>query len=169
MTVKKLLGTVTLALAMGGALYAAPTATALTGAKAALAATSLDLASMLTYAIQDERIARTEYEVILERFGSQRPFANIVQAERTHESWLLGLFAAHGIAVPSDATARPIAPKDWATAIEAGRQAEIDNIAMYDRFLAQSLPADVRQVFEQLKAGSQNHLRAFTTNRGRTT
>jgi rubrerythrin len=69
--------------------------------------------------------------------------------------------------VPTDDTAKPAAPKDWASAIEAGRQAEIDNIAMYDRFLAQTLPADVRQVFEQLKAASQNHLRAFTSNGGR--
>jgi len=55
----------------------------------------------------------------------------------------------------------------FAAALEAGRQAEIDNIAMYDRFLLRELPADVRQVFVQLKAASQNHLRAFTTTQGR--
>jgi hypothetical protein len=146
-----------------------PTASAavLTGAKAALADKDLTLTEMLTYALQDERIARAEYEVILDAFGNVRPFSNIIKAEETHIRYVTDLFAAHKIAVPTDATAKPAAPKDWASAIEAGRQAEIDNIAMYDTFLAQNLPADVRQVFEQLKAASQNHLRAFTNNSGR--
>ena len=38
---------------------------------------------------------------------------------------------------------------------------EIENIAMYERFLQQELPKDVRQVFESLKNASENHLRAF--------
>jgi len=142
----------------------ASAATVLSGAKAALADKDLTLADMLTYALQDERIARTEYQVILDTFGSSRPFSNIIKAEESHIRYLLDLFADSKLTVPSDDTAKLAAPKDWASAIEAGRQAEIDNIAMYDRFLAQNLPADVRQVFEQLKAASQNHLRAFTNN-----
>ena len=147
----------------------ASAAVALSGAKAALADRDLTLADMLTYALQDERIARTEYRVILDTFGSSRPFSNIIKAEESHIRYLVDLFADHKLALPADTTAKPAAPKDWASAIETGRQAEIDNIAMYDRFLTQTLPTDVRQVFEQLKAASQNHLRAFTNNRsGRT-
>jgi hypothetical protein len=134
----------------------------------ALADKDLTLTDMLTYALQDERIARAEYEVILDTFGSVRPFSNIIKAEESHIRYLVDLFADHALAVPADGTAKPAAPKTLASAIEAGRQAEIDNIAMYDTFLARDLPADVRQVFEQLKAASQNHLRAFTNNSGRT-
>ncbi len=142
--------------------------TALSGAKAALADKDLTLADMLTYALQDERIARMEYQVILDTFGSSRPFSNIIKAEESHIGYLVDLFADHTLAVPADGMAKPAAPKDWASAIEAGRQAEIDNIAMYDKFLSQNLPADVRGVFEQLKAASHQHLRAFTNNGGRT-
>ena len=141
--------------------------TGLTGAKAALADANPDLTAMLTYAIQDERIAQAEYQAILDKFGSVRPFSNIIRAEVAHIGYLEDLFAAHKIAVPADTTPAQQAPRDLAAALEAGRQAEIDNIAMYDRFLARQLPADVRQVFEQLKAASQNHLRAFTANPGR--
>jgi hypothetical protein len=143
----------------------ASAAAALSGAKAALADKDLTLSDMLTYALQDERIARTEYQIILDTFGSSRPFSNIIKAEETHIRYLTDLFSDHKLAVPADGTRKPAAPKDWTSALEAGRQAEIDNIAMYDKFLAQDLPADVRQVFEQLKAASQNHLRAFTNNR----
>jgi hypothetical protein len=142
-------------------------AAGLTGAKAALADANPDLAAMLTYAIQDERIAQAEYQAIIGRLGSVRPFSNIVRAEATHIGYLEDLFTAHKITVPADTTPARQAPRDLAAALEAGRQAEIDNIAMYDRFLARQLPADVRQVFEQLKAASQNHLRAFTANPGR--
>jgi rubrerythrin len=137
------------------------------GAKAALADTDLTLADMLTYALQDERIARAEYEAILGAFGDARPFSNIIKAEEAHLRSLTDLFAARTMPVLPDAAPKPAVPKDWASALGAGRDAEIDNIAMYDRFLAQTLPADVRQVFEQLKAASQNHLRAFTNSAGR--
>jgi hypothetical protein len=167
-TTKSLVAAAALAAVILVATVAAPAAHAAApgGAKAALSAARLDLGSMLLYALQDERMARAEYEVIIDRFGSSRPFANIIRAEETHIEWLRELFAAHGMTRPVEAAVRPAAPKDWAAALEAGRQAEIDNIAMYDKFLAQDLPSDVRQVFVQLKAASQNHLRAFTTNLG---
>jgi hypothetical protein len=35
---------------------------------------------------------------------------------------------------------------------------------MYESFLEQDLPEDVRSVFEKLKAGSESHLLAFQKN-----
>jgi rubrerythrin len=52
-------------------------------------------------------------------------------------------------------------PKDLKSAFETGVQADIDNIAMYDSFLARSLPEDVREVFKRLRAASKKHLRAL--------
>jgi hypothetical protein len=57
-----------------------------------------------------------------------------------------------------------IIPQDIKTSLELGVNAEIDNIAMYEAFLERELPADVRDVFEQLKRASENHLRAFQNN-----
>ena len=117
---------------------------------------------MLTYAIQDEFLARAEYEVIMEKWGVMRPFSNIVQAEIRHADWVKELFESHGFSVPENAAAdHVVIPDSLKEAFETGVQAEIDNIAMYDKFLALDLPDDVREVFERLKAGSENHLRAF--------
>ena len=44
---------------------------------------------------------------------------------------------------------------------QIGVDAEINNIAMYEKFLEQELPDDVRTVFEKLKDASENHLAAF--------
>ncbi len=55
-----------------------------------------------------------------------------------------------------------ILPETIDAAFTAGVQAEIDNIALYEKFLADNdVPDDIRSVFEYLIAGSEKHLSAF--------
>ena len=121
---------------------------------------------MLTYAIQDEYLAQAEYKVIMDAFGEQRPFVNIMKAEGVHVRRLLPLFTAHGVTVPEDtALEHTVKPDSLQEAYEAGVTAEVHNIAMYEAFLKQEdLPDDVRAVFEALMRASGNHLRAFEQN-----
>ena len=132
------------------------------GAQGALEAGSLTLADMLSYAIQDEYLARAEYVEIILEYGSMRPFSNIVKAEERHISFLIPLFERYGFKTPEDnADDYVVLPQDMKTALELGVHAEIENIAMYEVFLQEDLPADVRDVFERLMAASENHLEAF--------
>ena len=57
-------------------------------------------------------------------------------------------------------------PQTFDEALQAGVDAEIDNIGMYERFLARELPDDIRAAFEHLLTGSRNHLAAFQGGRG---
>lgn len=141
------------------------------GAAALSGKSEYTLEEMLTYAIQDEYLAQAEYKTIMEAYGEQRPFTNIMQAEGQHISRLLPLFTAHNIKVPEDtALDHVVKPESLQAAYEAGVTAEVHNIAMYQAFLAQKdLPDDVRQVFESLMRASQNHLRAFEQKAGKTT
>jgi len=137
-------------------------ASELMGAKAAKQVGEPTLEQMLTWAIQDEYLAQAEYAYIIKKFGEVRPFSNIIKAEENHISMLAPLFKTRGLAVPPNKASEYIViPKDLKTAVETGVQAEIDNIAMYERFLAAKLPDDVRDVFTRLKDASENHLRAF--------
>ena len=132
------------------------------GSEGALDDTSLTLADMLTYAIQDEYLAYAEYDQILSDFGSVRPFTNIIRAESTHIEALLPLFTAYGITAPADEGAdRAVSVTALTDAFQAGVTAEVNNIAMYETFLDQNLPDNVRTVFESLMRASENHLRAF--------
>ena len=132
------------------------------GAKAAKDNTDPSIEEMLTYAIQDEYLARAEYYEVIDRFGDIRPFSSIVKSEETHVGMLISLFTKYGFVVPDDRYAsHVVVPDDQKTAFKIGVQAEIDNIAMYESFLDRNLPADVRAAFERLKAASENHLRAF--------
>ena len=132
------------------------------GASGALADETLTLAEMLTYAIQDEYLAHAEYVYIIDTFGNINPFGNIINAEEQHISQLLPLFSAYGIEAPVDTgNDHAVAVPSLTAAYQAGETAELDNIAMYDAFLKQGLPNDVRIVFESLRNASENHLAAF--------
>ncbi|MBN2628434.1 MAG: hypothetical protein JXA95_17340 [Spirochaetales bacterium] len=142
------------------------TAAALTaedyGARAARNDSSYTLEEMLLYALQDEHLALAEYEAIQEAYGVSRPYSNIAQAEMTHIGYVEGLYDSLGMTVPAfDASAHTIVPASLQEAAEIGVQAEIDNIAMYEQFLSQDLPADVREIFGFLKDSSEKHLTAF--------
>ncbi len=127
------------------------------------------IVDMLRWAVEDEYLARGEYEAIMARFGAMRPYDNIMAAEEQHLSWLKAEYQARGLPFPSDGSAaRVVVPADLKAAAQAGVDAEIANIAMYASFLSRpelSLPenAGVRDLFERLKRASENHLRAFKT------
>ena len=132
------------------------------GAEGALKDESLTLADMLTYAIQDEYLARAEYDRIISDYGSIRPFTNIVRAEETHIDALLPLFTAYGITTPANEGAdHAVSVPSLAQTYQAGVNAEVNNIAMYELFLDEKLPDNVKTVFESLMRASENHLRAF--------
>lgn len=138
------------------------------GAQGAKSEQNLTLEKMLIYAIQDEYLAHAEYDFILNTYGEQKPFSNIIGAEEKHIESLTLLFSSYKIALPQDTAKEYIShPKSVVESLKAGVQAEIDNIAMYEYFLKQQLPDDVRMVFIQLRDGSKGHLNAFERSLGK--
>lgn len=132
------------------------------GSAGASADDSYTLEEMLVYAIQDEYMAQAEYDAIMDAYGVSRPFSNIIRSEGTHINLLLPLFDSYGYAVPkNNAALLTVLPDSLAEAYEIGVEAEIKNIDMYEGFLKQDLPTDVRLVFERLMNASENHLKAF--------
>jgi rubrerythrin len=132
------------------------------GAKGALNAPTLSLSNMLTYALQDEYLAQARYDNILETFGYIRTFAQIKEAELRHISALLPLFERYQVLIPEDISQSFVTtPPNIKAAYSAGVQGEIDNISMYEKFISQNIPNDVKIVFTQLRNASLNHLEAF--------
>lgn len=117
---------------------------------------------MLTYALQDEELAYSEYASINETFDNPRPFVNIIRAEQSHIASLEKLLAAYGISLPENTSSAYVtAPASLTDAVTASIQTEKNNIAMYNSFLAQTLPDDVKLVFSALKTASEHHLASF--------
>lgn len=133
------------------------------GHEGAAADQNYTLEDMLNYAIEDESLAKAEYEKIMAEFDVTRPFSNIMKAETQHIRALLPLFEKYEIAVPSNTASEHLVTADTLAEIYSiGVETEVDNIAMYEKFLADpDLPADVKAVFTALMNGSKNHLKAF--------
>lgn len=134
------------------------------GAKGALEDKDLTQHEMLTYALQDEYLAKNEYQATMDKFGNVRPFSNIKMSEEQHIAWLLPLFEKYGVkAVDENEMKEKVhVASSLEEAAEICVGAEVDNIAMYEKFLAQKdLPEDMKAVFINLKAASENHLSAF--------
>lgn len=132
------------------------------GAKGASTQLDLSIEEMLRYAIEDEYLARQEYESIMDAFGEQQPFSNIIRAEETHIELLKEIYESYEYEIPEDQAAdHIILPISIEEALEIGVQAEINNIAMYEMFLGEELPDDIREVFIELRDASINHLAAF--------
>lgn len=132
------------------------------GAIGALGDTDLSISDMLMYAVQAEYLARGEYLAIIEEFGAQTPYSNIVRSEETHLSYLEDVYTSYDLDFPEDTSKdHLIVPEDLLEAAKTGVQAEIDNIAMYEKFMTYDLPENIYNVFDALKKGSDSHLMAF--------
>jgi len=132
------------------------------GATAALSASSYTVEEILVYAMEDEYLAQAEYNAIMNAFGTQKPFSNIVKSEATHISLLEPLFEEYNVAIPvKDWASLVTVPDTLEAAYAAGVNAEEMNIAMYESFLKESLPDDVKAVLEKLVQSSERHLAAF--------
>lgn len=132
------------------------------GAAGAAANPTTEIEKMLKYTLEDEYLAKTEYEVIIAEYGSIRPFTNIVKAEARHIAALEPLFEAYNFELPTvDASKFTVVPATLEDSYKAGVDAEVKNIAMYEEFLKLDLPDDVEFVFENLMKASESHLAAF--------
>ena len=135
------------------------------GSVSALSSESLTLEAMLVYAIEDEYSAYAEYEYILANFDVTKPFSNIINAEASHIEMLLPHFETYELLVPyNDAQNHLLHVIDIEDTFRTGVLAEILNIDMYNLFLEQELPDDVRDTFIALRDASIKHLAAFEKN-----
>jgi hypothetical protein len=125
-------------------------------------------AQMLTYAIEDEYLAKARYLADIEKFGNQRLFLRAAQAEKRHIALLTPIMAKLNVQIPEDRSAQfVVVPSTLTAAVKVGIDGEKNNMRMYDIFLKQQLPEDVKSVFLLLRNASQRHLIAFERNLAR--
>ncbi|WP_379969438.1 DUF2202 domain-containing protein [Ectobacillus sp. sgz5001026] len=172
MKTKKIIGMsiITLSLLAGGVYGStqmnkteAAEATALVGSKAALEDSSITVNEALQYAMQDEKLAATEYEAIIAKYGSQTIYENIHKAELHHIDLLKPLLEKYGVTLEdSDYSKLITLPDQLQDSYAVNVQAEKDNIAMYNKFINDpSIPSDVKDVFQKLSFASSHHQQAF--------
>lgn len=124
----------------------------------------VDLATILRDALEDERKAEATYAAVIDHFGPVRPFINIVEAEKRHSAAIERQMQRLGLAIPEGLWQpdKVDPPVSLAAACALAIEAEIENIALYDRLIPQIGDASVREVLQNLQDASRNnHLPAF--------
>jgi hypothetical protein len=131
--------------------------------------------TQLVYLIEEEKLAHDVYTKMFELWGS-RVFGNILQSEQSHQSQVLTVMQARDIADPrstkigvfvnddlQDLYNELIAKgsKSAVDAYEVGVAIEELDIDDLTKMLATAKDADVIAMMENLRKGSENHLRAF--------
>ena len=131
--------------------------------------------SQLVYLIEEEKLAHDVYTAMFDLWGS-RVFGNILKSEETHQSQVLTVMNTRDIADPrktqlgvfvnsdlQDLYNQLIAKgsKSALDAYEVGVAIEELDIDDLTKMLATAKDADVIAMMENLRKGSENHLRAF--------
>ena len=132
--------------------------------------------SLLLYRIEEEKLAHDVYTVMHDIYGT-RVFGNILSSESTHQSRVLTLLDARGIADPRSAEIGVFTNQELQTlynqlveegkiseteAFKAGVIIEEKDIKDISTQLATASDTDVISALEDLRRGSENHLRAFS-------
>ena len=118
----------------------------------------------LERSIQDEYRAETIYQGVVNDLGPLVPFTNVLTAEQRHSASIAQLFTRRAMVAPASSWTLDSVPHfaTAAAACVAAAAAERANISMYDELLRLDLPADVRQVFTNVRLASlERHLPAF--------
>jgi hypothetical protein len=131
----------------------------------------------IVYMVEEEKMARDVYKTLYDKWGLQ-VFANIARSEQMHMDSVLYLIEKYGLENPvQDEVGKFTNPdiqalydqlvaqgsKSVVDALKVGALIEEVDIKDLDEAIAEAQAPDVVQIFENLRSGSYNHLRAFTS------
>ena len=160
-----------------------PTRTAahvVVAATAAIPATAADpqLAADLAFMREEERLAHDVYTVLAQKWGTPI-FGNIAVSEQRHTDTLAALLTRYSVPDPAKSESAGVyaypelqelydglvakGSVSLTAAFGVGKSIEEVDIADLDERITRTDEADVLAAFKNLRAGSENHLRAFTS------
>ena len=129
----------------------------------------------LVYLIEEEKLAHDVYSAMFDLWGS-KVFGNILKSEETHQSQVLSIMNTRDIDDPRSSKSGVFmnaelqslyneliakGSKSAVDAYEVGVAIEELDIDDLTKMLASAKDADVIAMMENLRKGSENHLRAF--------
>ena len=135
-----------------------------------------DEITALTYMVEEEKLARDVYNALYETWNIP-VFANIAAAEQKHMNAIISLLDKYGLENPALLEAGQFVNTDLQTLydnlVAAGQineeeallvGATIEDVDIFDLNHELDLVdnEDITKVFENLRRGSENHLRAFS-------
>jgi hypothetical protein len=137
--------------------------------------------TLLLYLIEEEKLAHDVYTVMYDLYGAQ-VFGNILKSETSHQERVLTLLQTRSISDPRSSDLGVFSNQElqmlYDQLVAQGKQSSTDayrvgviieekDIADITAQLATATDADIVATLEDLRTGSENHLRAFNRQLGR--
>ncbi len=134
----------------------------------------------ILYMAEEEKLARDVYLAYYDMWGSQ-VFSNIADSEQTHMDLMALLIERYGLENPVTGERGAFTNQDlqavYDELVSSGSASEIEamknsayieelDIMDLDKAIAATDKPDLILVYNNLRSGSENHLRAFTRNLG---
>lgn len=132
----------------------------------------------LLYMAEEKKLARDVYTYLINLWGMQ-VFANITEAEQMHMDSVLSLISKYNLESPikSDVIGEftnekikelykqltETGAKSQIDALKVGAAIEEIDIIDLEEYIKYSTSQDIISIYENLKIGSENHLRAFVS------
>ena len=163
------------------AVTAAPTLSDTVATAAATSGLSADEVADLLHMREEEKLARDVYLALYDKWGT-RVFQNIANAEQMHMDSVGALLETYGLDDPVAQTkdargvfADPDLQALYEQLVSKGSTSLVDALTVgatiedldikdLNEAMARTSHDDIRQVYENLKMGSENHMRAFVSN-----
>lgn len=132
----------------------------------------------LRFSIEEEKMALNVYTALAAKWGG-RPFSNIARAEQKHLDSVMALMTRLGFDVPPIGNAgefnNPDIQKVYSElmkkgsvsrteALKVGAMIEDRDIFDLDRIIKETRDSHSKTVYNSLRSGSYNHMRAFVGN-----
>lgn len=128
---------------------------------------ALDVAALLTQALQDEGNVRAYYEAAAKAYPQVPAFANLARAEAAHERLIKAAAGRYGVTADVTPAQTPV-PATVEEALALAAKLEQDDIDLYAGLLkTPGLPQDLGLVFTRLQSASTRHLAAVQRAGGR--
>lgn len=117
----------------------------------------------LHLALDDEYHALAVYQTVIADFGEVAPFVEIAESENRHIEALLNQFTKHNLTPPENPWLGNVPGFDsFQAACQAGVEAELANIALYEQLFSMIDDPGLIQVFTNLsRASLESHLPEF--------
>jgi hypothetical protein len=117
----------------------------------------------LQMALDDEYHALAVYQSVIATFGQVAPFVRIAQSEQQHINALINQFEKQDISVPENLWMDNLPVFDsLQAACQAGVEAELANVALYDQLFSMTDDPGLVRVFTNLsRASLESHLPQF--------
>lgn len=122
-----------------------------------------NLETALKATLEREQYALATYQGVVAKFGSVRPFANVIPSEERHVATIRAFFGEYKLALPSGSVSGASAPATLSAACDLGTSIERSLGTLYGEQLPKvAAYADVHQAFEAFRTVSMDrHLTAF--------